>query len=251
MALTETLSESAQDRILTVLCDRNQSVDLVYVRTDGTTVSAKVRLLGRETQEILITLPVVDGHPVPLREGESIGIYFLWEKQRFTFSSRVIDRRRWSPSRGSSIPALAIQVPDGLRRAQRRECFRLSTLHLPTAVATVRIVNSNRKPLQGVLADVSETGCALLVNCSNAEVFARGQTLTVTFSLPDLPEPLEITGDLRWHAFEEEDQRVRVGVQWDLDLSRKLDRQIQELLGRAIMEEQRRMLRRLAESRGE
>jgi len=132
------VSDEIQQQMLSDLCARNQPCELVFISSEGARIKAKVRFLHLSGRRILIDLPLVSGRAVMIRPGEIIQLYYLWKGQRFLATSVIQARTQWQEGKSNTLEALAIAYPHEIERAQRRECYRLSLAHLPSATVTLR-----------------------------------------------------------------------------------------------------------------
>lgn len=299
------VSDEIQQQMLSDLCARNQPCELVFISSEGARIKAKVRFLHLSGQRLLIDLPLVSGRAVMIRPGEIIQLYFLWKEQRFLATSVIQARTQWQEGKSNALEALAIQYPHEIERAQRRECYRLSLAHLPSATMTLRWAEDlnngeppeklwdetptktsqdqqeesceetsprsseepsaeasghpqeetpeapaeeaeirQLKPLQGRMTNLSETGCGAVFEKDEAPPFERGHLYCTTFSLPDDPEPFEMTAEIKWTQDHPAGDRVMAGMAWQLDRTNRTDRAIQTRIARFITHEQREALRR-------
>jgi len=130
------VSDDLQQQMLSDLCARNQPSELVCNTSAGKKIRAKVRFLHLSGQRLFIDLPIISGRTIMIRPGEVIQLYFLWKGQRFLATSIIQARVRLQEHKTKTLEALAIQYPYEIERAQRRECYRLSLTHLPSAKIT-------------------------------------------------------------------------------------------------------------------
>jgi len=100
------------------------------------------------------------------------------------------------------------------------------------------------KPLQGRMTNLSETGCSAVFEKDNAPPFGRGHRYYATFSLPEDPEPFELTAEIQWSQDHPAGDRVMTGMAWQLDPTNRTHRGIQTRVARFIAHEQREALRR-------
>jgi hypothetical protein len=95
--------------------------------------------------------------------------------------------------------------------------------------------------------NLSETGGCVIVDKGAIRTAPIGSVYSVVFALPDEPEALNLSAEVRWCQDTAERDRFRMGLMWQLDWDREEDRRIQKCLAHFIIEEQRRALRRMRE----
>ena len=239
-----TLPASAHQQMLCELCDRNVPGEFTHHPDNGPEVSAKVRFLEVIHDRLLIDFPLVSGRPVRLPEGEVIRVYFVWQEQRFTFMSRVQGRDRFRTGDGPAIPALAIGVLSQIDRAQRRGCYRLSLLHLPLGEIQLRAIDGSERVFDVTVINLSETGCEIMLELESALDLEVDDRLTTRFELPGDPEPFDLTCQTRWLQKSASSGRIKLGMEWDLDVTNRQDQQMVKRLAKFVAHEQQRMLRR-------
>ena len=249
MTLGLAMAAETQHEVLEVLCERNQSGDLMCCPEDGPPVRGRVRFLALSGDTLVIDPPARSGRALCFPVGEMVRVSFLLDGQRMAFTSRVRGRSRRSCAGSSPIDALLVEVPAEIERARRQECYRLSMLHLPRVTACFRpLAETDEEPVPGfeaTLMNLSETGCGVMVEKRAARQASVDDLYEVVFALPGMAEPCALVGVVRWKKDLQDGGRVMMGVGWQLDASRPGDREMQRRLAWYVVEEQRRMLRRL------
>ena len=147
------------------------------------------------------------------------------------------------------LDAPLVEVPAEIERARRQECYRLSMLHLPRVTACFRSLaepgEGSSGAFEGTLMNLSETGGGVMVDKGAGREVSADDLYEVAFALPGMAEPCALVGVVRWKKDLPDGERVMMGVGWQLDASRPGDREMQRRLAWYVVEEQRRMLRRL------
>lgn len=244
MTLGLTVSEDARTQMLSELCERNHPAKLTYYSDDDLHYRAKVRFLHRSGDTLLLDIPVVDGRPRSPQPGECVNVDFVWKGQRFTLTCRVRGRDHYTLAGAESVPVLCVDVPQQLEWDQRRECYRLATVHIPSAVIILTPADEQGPPFEALLVDLSETGGGVLTDRDHTEAVCTGDRFMATFTLPEESDPMSLEAQVHWLQPASAGDRVRMGLGWQLDASEWSARQVQTRLGKYIMAEQQRALRR-------
>ena len=230
-------------RILAEICNRNQSGMLVHSEPNKPIARARTRFLEWDGDTIHIDHPTMGPQPMVVRPGERVTIYFHWDDQRLAFSTVVTGRGQW---RDGSLETLALQlrVPEKIVKAQRRECYRLSLVHLPDATIQFETAEDAIAPWGGILVDLSETGGGVIVEKDKAPRVKPRDTFNATFVLPGFDFPFIVPCEVCWRQDMKDGDRFKMGVQWQLDPGLLEDRHLQKNLARFIANEQAESLRR-------
>ncbi len=281
MSLCVKVSDQSRHEMLADLCQRNTPCQLRYVTARRIKIDAKVRFLSLIEQRVVIDMPTVAARPVLIRPGEVVELFFLWKGQRFGLRSRVVGRTRWQVGKLQVLDALTLNYPEEIEKAQRRECYRLSLMHLPSAAITLREVaedqaadpsapiNSEAEEadgeaenadgevsdagtevpttppgIKGRMMNLSETGCGMVFEKTEARRFPINALYRACFVLPGDPEPFDFVGQIRWSRDHPAGDRIMVGIAWQLDPTEREHASIQTRLAKFIATEQREALRR-------
>lgn len=249
MTIGLTIPATVQQEVLTGLCERNQSGEMTWSSEEGSRVRSRVRFLELSGDGLLTDRPKVSGRPVRLPVGEIVQVSFLTNGHRMAFTTRVRGRSRWSGVGSSEVSALVLGVPQEIERVQRRECYRLSVLHLQPVEMRFSSPTDGEGPpdrrFEATLMNISETGCGVTVEKTEAQGVSADDPWDVAFWLPGVEEGLELPGTVRWTNTTAEGDRLLMGVAWQLDPSNREDLLIQRRLSRFVIEQQRQMLRRM------
>ena len=243
MAIGQTISNDAQQKILRTLCERNHSAELAYQPNETTINRYKVRFLALAEGAIVIDQPMHSGHPVPLRPDELVEMVFNWGDLRLRFNATIIKKKKWQPAGGPRLDVLLITEPRTLAKAQRRNCYRLSLIHLPTATIRLMPADNQGEPLEALMIDVSETGVGMIMPDKGVK-FEQGRLYICSFNLPEDPQPIVLVGEVRWFVQDRENNRVKMGLAWQLDEENLDARRVQRRLAVFIANQQRLALRR-------
>lgn len=249
MSIGLVMPPGAQRKILGSACDRNQSAEFSLHAEGGPPERTKVRLLELRGETLWIDQPFHHGRPMLLRPGSAVSIVFTWGEQRLGFTSSVIERTTWTSSRGQKVPALALQAPATLEKAQRRGCYRLSLVHLPDAIIRFMKADGSGEPFDALLVNISETGCGISSEKDMADHVKVGDLYIGSFTLPDDPAPIVLVGEVRWCRPLRNTDRIEMGIQWQLDEGDPEARRVQRRLAIFIAQEQRLALQRQRDAR--
>lgn len=246
MSIGSLVRQSVAHAILEEACARNQVGDLVYHAPSDERFRAKVRFLAVSDELLTIDMPVSEGRMLSLRQGDPVTLYLGRDGQRLAFQTSVFGRLMYSIGGAAPVPAVRLMMPERIERSQRRECYRLSTVHMVDANVTIQPVDAHpdARPIQGIMINVSESGCGAVFELSRVRSLEPGDLFNVSFTMPGEPDAFSFTAETHWTQLDEAGARIRVGFSWALDLDRPEHRREQTRLGRSIMAEQRRLLRR-------
>jgi c-di-GMP-binding flagellar brake protein YcgR len=237
------ISPKQKEQILAGLCARNQSAQLVYSASDKPAVRASVRFLEWVEGMICVDHPMAGTRPLSLGPGEPVTLYFRWEKQHLSFSTLVTGRGKWRKGSLETL-ALYLQAPSKIVKGQRRECYRLSLIHVPDAVIQFEDPAGTGALWAGMLVDLSETGGGVMAEKDKAPGISPHDTFVSSFMLPGFEFPCMIPCEVRWRKELPDGDRFKIGVQWELDADLPEHRQLQKDLARFIANEQVEALRR-------
>lgn len=243
MSLSAAPTLDRQHAIIADACERNLSAHLTFASDERQNARTRVRLLRFDERELLIDHPRLDGKPIRLTAGMVIRLTFVWEKQMLGLSTTVRGRRQIEHGGVAAVPTIVLDPPSRLERIQRRECYRLSVLHLPE-IAVELTHESNDSPLSATLVNLSENGCGIMTHLDSADASYRvGRRFRIRFALPDESEPFSLEGTIRWLVRESAEDRLTAGIGWELDWGNHQDRSVQTRLSKFIVAEQRRKLK--------
>ena len=265
------------------MCARNQPCQLVYRTSSDRKIHCNVRLLHIAEDQIILDMPMDRRRPIILPPGQNVRLYFLWKKQRYTATTTVITKQKWPADASNALPALVVRYPDGIEKAQRRECFRLSLVHLPSAPVLLRwltdlnaqantpeataetarevlarlddpdssvhdVASKNRDPREapykGRMLNLSETGCCAAFDRCRLHPLKTGDLYRACFSLPNDRQPFQIVAEIHWNRIHPAGDRIMVGMAWQLDPADRAHRIIQKRIARFITTQQRETLHR-------
>lgn len=210
----------------------------------------RVRLLGLTDDEIHIELPGALGRSFAIDHGSSLVGIMSVGQNRWMFHTTVLGSFEVN-SRGGSIPALRLAMPERVERCQRRTFDRISSaqISLPTVQAwalrdarsaipaevasRVRLLDAHDADLTGgssfadallpdvgasfpaQLANVGGGGVGLIIDQSDAGPLDTAPMFWLRVDLsPVLPAPLALTARLA-HTHVDSQQRVYAGMAFE------------------------------------
>ncbi|MHC4796183.1 MAG: flagellar brake protein [Planctomycetota bacterium] len=238
------MSEGLKKQILLDLCQRNHHGELVYLSENSKMLNAKIRFLGSSLKSLVIDKPSITSKASIVPIDGFVHVEFSWEKQRYTFVSKVQARTRWLLNNLVTVDAICLAMPKKLTRNQRRKCYRLGLAHLATNDINLLPVDKTRNSITGKMINVSEGGASILIDKQDASELVENDLYLAAFSLPDESNQIVsyyIAGTISRTQDIHYSKHIRVGIKWDLNPG---DREIQAGLGKFIVAEQLRMLRR-------
>jgi len=242
-----TMSEDLKQQILLDLCRRNHCGELTCTLDDHRLLQGKIRFLNLSPKGLIMDRPTLTGPPAHLSKNEFIHVRFQWEEQHYSFITQVQTELTWELNDSVSVDAMQVKMPKDLKRTQRRNYYRLGLAHLPASEIVLLSDENPKFPIIGTIVNISEGGSLILLDKESASKIAVGEIYEASFVLPGKNDPADELITYRLAATVRRIQklpnrpRFRVGIRWNLDPT---DREIQVGLGRYIIAEQLRTLRR-------
>lgn len=172
-----------------------------------------------QDDELLITLPMLKGQPVPLGIGQTVRINFFRDRGRFSFEAKVIERQSTE-----AVRLIRLKQISPMHRLQRRNFYRLK-INLPVLF---RLIEQDSEPdrqgyIKAYTADISGGGLRLLTN----EDLKPGQQVECRISIED-SNFLELKGlVVRVATCVEGNYKFEVGVKFIDILESERDKLIQ------------------------
>jgi len=244
MTADNILSDQSQHQLLSTLCAEAHSGQLVYHPKNSPPVSSKVRLLDLSGGYLRIERPRFGDQNLCLREGDEASVFFSWEGGRFVFKTRV---RNPADDAGDGTEApeqIPLEAPAFLERAQQRECYRVGVAHLATSRVDCQPPPQPEERLEGLMVNLSETGCGMTVDRGTFPDIRERDSLQVNFLLPNEPDSFALVGQVRWIEDMLGRKRIRFGLAWELESISEDPRLVQARLGKFIVAEQYRAVKR-------
>jgi c-di-GMP-binding flagellar brake protein YcgR len=221
MAVLVAAGTKAVRRLLQAACARNTSAEL-HCEGDEGSLTARLRLLRVESQQLLTDEARFSGNAPALRPRQPVVIYFLQDGVRWAFRSRVrAPQVVVSLNHDFRIRGMAFQVPDQVLEQQRRADFRVSLagrdiLAELRAAATGDItacpVHADR--FAGRVTNISAGGLCLLVDPDVRSGFDLGELFYAHFRLPEEDEECLLPVEVRNHRRIASSGAILVGLRF-------------------------------------
>lgn len=248
MSVAVGLSTDIAGRMLSELCARNHTAELVFKIEGKPEIRAKVRFLDMTDSELWVDCPTVGGQRADIPADVAVRLFFRLEDDFFSFVSRPLGRASWFSRSAVEIAALRIEKPAEIERNQRRSCYRLSMLPYPWALARFQVIPDERdaepETVEAAIRNLSETGCGITTPPAVAARLRVGQHCRAAIQLPGQEDIFEIPGKFRWIHKNKNGHQSMLGLAWQWDEFGLEAKIVQSRLARFIMSEQLEALRR-------
>ncbi len=251
MSATATIGLEQGIELLREAASRNTPAEMHFRMGEGELATARVRLLGVDTEHVYVDHPRATSGSLDLKPNRAVVTYFMFGGVRYAFRSRISRPRCFFRlNETQQIAGTALLLPKEIVTQQRRADFRLSLagcainaeIHAGTAengghcpIAT--------SPVSARMVNISASGLAAMVDKTTATGWAPGQVFFATFILPGVDTVFYVMMELRHARPVNNNVSVICGFQlvpWDLVPTRRHT----QMIARFIADEQRRQLRR-------
>ncbi|MEM6854353.1 MAG: PilZ domain-containing protein [Planctomycetota bacterium] len=235
------------------LVERNGSVEVVPLAADGGELCRlRLRLYAAPADgSLVVERPEHLPPDEALTRGDRVEVYVITDRQRLRGRAAVADVGRYRLNGQTRVAALRLGPVSGVASAQRRACFRLSTLGLNLTVqGRVESAADGPGTFRGRLLDLSDRGLGVEVSLE-PEVAAglKQRRLGLSLRLPGGDGggdgvALDVAGRVV-RCIPDGPRRVTLGVQFEfsgMQEQRRVERAIQEFSTR----QQRKQLQRLS-----
>ncbi|MEM6459169.1 MAG: PilZ domain-containing protein [Planctomycetota bacterium] len=236
------------------LAEQNGSVEVVPLAADGAELCRlRLRLYAVTADgSLVVERPEHLPPDEALTRGDRVDVYCITDRQRLRGRASVADVGRFRLNAQTRVAALRLGPVSGVASAQRRACFRLSTLGLNLTVRG-RVEGGADGPaaLRGRLLDLSDRGLGVEVSLEpDAAAELKQRRLAWSLRLPGGDREggdgvaLEVAGRVV-RCIPDGPRRVTLGVQFEfagLQEQRRVERLIQQFSTR----QQRKQLQRLS-----
>jgi len=231
------------------LCAHNGSVELLPMIEGGETLPlVRARLLAVDAKDgsLVVEKPTNMLQAEALRKGVAVGVYLLSTPSRMKAKSRVIDVGRFKLNAKTRVTAVRLEAVTAVESAQRRSCFRLSTLGITTQ--PVKLTHGNwpagQPPIKATMIDISDRGIGLTVNMEHQ--LAQGmkdQPYDVSIQLPGEAEAMELVGRVV-RVIETAFSTVTLGLQFEFTTLAQ-QRRVERIVQHFSVAQQRKQLSRM------
>jgi len=250
MTSSQLTAKSEVRAMLEDLCARNANAEVQYGPRDSVN-TARVRMLAIADNEVCTDLPQIVGSEVSLRAGDAVSIYLLHEGTRYAFDSRVSSlRRRIALNERQKLTGMALTLPNAIRTEQRRRDYRVG-MRAHSVRCTVMLESEKHagacdlkaRWAVGDMFNLSARGAGIVFPFGTRKLLSTGSMAFVTFTLPENGGTHVILAEMR-HAHTVRDRETEIiGMRFTIHEALGGTR-TRTQLGRFVVEEQRRMLRR-------
>jgi c-di-GMP-binding flagellar brake protein YcgR len=250
---------------------RNVSVEVEIHRDDSTSVHARSRLLALTDDAMLIERPTIDDAHVSAPRGTSLVVRFVFRGERCFFRSFVRGQRRVRLNDNLGVRALVLEPPAWVDQTQRRRHYRVSIAADGTPVSCVAgdlgepspgaldpgevdvsdfeaavqlLARETGVRWEAQLINISISGMAVVTDAPRASLPRPGDTFRTTFTLCKAIGELDLIVRVRHVRALDEGTRHLIGVEFVQEADGGPIRQTADLVGRFVVQRQRRMLRR-------
>lgn len=192
------------------LCKSGAAVD-IKVPAESGEVSIRTRLLARRPGTIVLEHPWLDARPFPVKPGTTL-VLRCPLPTGVVEAALIVRESRVQPNLGGR-GELVLEAPASFRSAQRRAASRVQPV-VTQQTATLFMEGGTVSGFNAEIVDLSDTGCCLLLNDSDAGPLRKQARITLRMALPDDPATvLELAARIVRTAAAAH-QQVRVGVQF-------------------------------------
>lgn len=230
------------------LATHNGPVELVPITESGEALPRfRVRLLDASDKDGTLTIekPSNPAQAQTLAKGTAVEVYVITGANRMKAVSRVMDVGLFRLNKQTKVSAVRLEPMKGIASAQRRACFRLSTVSIGMS-AKVRHATwpASQRSIAAKVLDLSDRGLGLTLGMEVALAQKmKDRVYQVVIPLPGQDEPLELDARLM-RVVETEFQTVTLGFQFEfknLNEQRRVERTVQQF----SVEQQRKQLKRM------
>ena len=239
------------DELLAEACERNAPAEICFAHRNGPPVTARVRLLQLTDEFILVDKPAKTDQEGHIPKGRPITVHVFIRGARYQFDSLIMDQQAWIQLNAEQrIPGIALRKPNEIVKSERRASYRVSLAGIdPIQTELVRghsdIIDAcllSPGVIGARMLNLSSGGAAVLVDQRDLKTAKHGDRFFLRFSLPGIDDTCCELGEVRHVLVVETSESLRLAfafVNWG---GRDFNRE-QRVLGRFIMEQQRRLLK--------
>jgi c-di-GMP-binding flagellar brake protein YcgR len=235
---------------LELACARNAPVEVFLADAGPTDPPARGRMLELREGGLVIEKVQIIGRRVGFTAGTLIDAYFTYNNAIFHFRTRVVSSAGVVQlNRQKVVVSLTLAPPQRVEPGQRRGVYRVPfaaraqiPVHIweldaedPSMEAGPSSPPPESQPAgeahyTGMLVDASDTGLGVVLSDVAHTRFKVFQRLQVRFALPDDPEPMCFTCEVR-HTREVHEGAARLGLLFDTTPRECSASQVRRLVG--------------------
>lgn len=192
--------------LLAEACHRNTAAELHFDCGEGGLVTARVRLLGLDRQQVLTDRPQSMGKLVVFKRRQPLLVYFPLGGVRYAFRSHVVRSQCLVQLNARQrVMGMAVAFPSEVREQQRRADFRLSLAGHGAMIAEVHqglpgdggSAPIGAKRFSARMVNISAGGVGLLIDARETRDWRLGDTFFVSFHLPDVEAEFQMMTEFR------------------------------------------------------
>ena len=211
------------DSMLDTLCARNKPCEFHYTNMSGEVFVGRSRFLGQNDQQLHLDTPQIIGKQTALLTGKTIEIFITVGTETYTFRSKIIQAHcKITLNHYITVNGVYISKPTKMWQAQKRHDLRLRFKEddqIPAVVNLTAPDHPNAAPLegpwvQGVLEDLSASGCGLHLNTPRCSDFKYGHPIFLSFTLPNDDTELIVQAEVRTIRPPSNGFQTRIGVKF-------------------------------------
>lgn len=166
-------------------CDRRQVGEIDIESVEGEHQLGRVRLIACDEQAVYIDRPTCEGMPLELAAHSRAMVHFLFDGERYSFRSRIVEECRVSLGDNQTIPGFSLEIPDQIFRDERRHDYRASLGKCAEVICSLRLLDGPEAcAFDAQVMNISAGGMAVIAIELNGHNLARGNGYSVEFSLP-------------------------------------------------------------------
>lgn len=166
-------------------CDRRHIGEIEIESVDGEKQLGRVRLIACDEYAVYIDRPTYEGMPLELAADARVTMHFLFEGERYSFRSRIIEECRVSLGDNHTIPGFSLEIPDLISRDERRHDYRTSLGKCAEVICTLRLLDGPEAcAFNAQVMNISAGGMAVIAVELNGHSLTRGNGYSVEFTLP-------------------------------------------------------------------
>jgi len=230
------------------LATHNGPVEIVPMTGQGESLPRfRTRLLRADAKDdsLIIETPSNTQHAQMLAKGVGVEVYLVTGSTRMKAASRVIDVGLFRLNKQTKVMAVRLEPMQQIASAQRRACFRLSTVSMGMS-AKLRHQSwpASQRAISAKVQDLSDRGLGLTAGMAvELAQKMKNQVYRVVVPLPSAAESLELDARLV-RVIETEFRTVTLGFQFEfenLSEQRRVERMVQQF----SVQQQRKQLKRM------
>ena len=230
------------------LAHHNGAVELVPVTEQGVELPrVRARLLKADGNDgsLIVEKPGNLKQAQALAKDVAVDVYVITDHSRMKARSRVIDLGLFNLNKKTRVMAVRLEPVRDIASAQRRACFRLSTVSLGlSAKLRHEAWPTSQRSMTAKVVDLSDRGIGLTGGLEiELAKQMKGQVYQLVVPLPGQNEDLELDACLV-RVVETEFNTVTLGFQFDFE-SLGQQRRVERMVQQFSVAQQRKQIQRM------